>query len=63
MTRISRSPALIEVAGAPRPGGASVEAAAGDKSVRDTIDALKQRVRELEEQVRQLQHPAGAPPQ
>jgi hypothetical protein len=62
---IVHDPALIEIAGAPRAGGGSVASdttAAGDASMRETVDALKQRVRELEEEVRQLRHPAGTAP-
>ena len=54
---VVHDPALIEVADVARtatPGA--------DPAVRDSIDALQHRVRELEDQVRQLQHPGdGAP--
>ena len=54
---VIHDPALIEIADAPRTATPAI-----DTSVRDNIDALKQRVRELEEQVRQLQHPGGTAP-
>ncbi len=54
---VVHDPALIEIADALRTGTPTV-----DTSVRDNIDALKQRVHELEEQVRQLQHPGGTTP-
>jgi hypothetical protein len=52
---VIHDPADIEVADAPRTGST-----AADTSVRDDIDALKQRVRELEGQMQRLR-PTGAP--
>jgi len=54
---VIHDPALIEIADAPR-----AETPTTDPGVRDNIDALKQRVRDLEEQVQQLQHHGGTPP-
>lgn len=53
---VVHDPELIEVADAPRTGTPAV-----DTTVRDDVEALKQRVRDLEEQVQQLQHPGGTP--
>jgi hypothetical protein len=69
---VIHDPANIALADAPRSGSATngtaaIDSAAGnpaasDTTVHDNIDALKQRVRELEEQVRQLQRSRGTAP-
>ena len=54
---VVHDPELIELADAPHsptPGA--------DPAVRDSIDALQHRVHELEDQVRQLQHPGNSAP-